>query len=239
LQIPRYQTPYTALEYYGKLSGVSGREIRSRRDELLDLVGLKGWEKATIRKFSKGMKQRLGLAQALLHKPDLLILDEPTDGVDPVGRSQIRTVLKQLRDGGTTVFLNSHILQEVELICDRVAILHKGRLMFVGTASEISTGRSQEVVLELAGEEQAMRDCLRDRTQVDWSSNGSPTQRVTLTLSEQPEIDGVVDSLRAAGVSIISLQRRRESLEDAFLHVLSQAPADYVQQAEVLDAEVS
>jgi ABC-2 type transport system ATP-binding protein len=235
LQIPRYQTPYTALEYYGKLSGVSGRDIKTQRDELLELVGLRGWETAPIKKFSKGMKQRLGLAQALLHKPDLLVLDEPTDGVDPVGRSQIRSVLKQLREAGTTVFLNSHILQEVELICDRVAILHQGRLMFVGKASEISTGRAQEVVLEVAGEREAIERGLGELQASGWNEAETHTQQLTLNLAEQPDIDRVVDSLRAAGVSIIGLERRRESLEDAFLHVVSQAPQDDTEFAEVLD----
>jgi ABC-2 type transport system ATP-binding protein len=235
LQIPRYQTPYTALEFYGKLSGVSGREIKAHRDELIELVGLKGWEKAPIKKFSKGMKQRLGLAQALLHKPAMLILDEPTDGVDPVGRAQIRSILKQLREGGTTVFLNSHILQEVELICDRVAILHKGRLMFVGNAGEISTGRAQEVVLEVAGDQAAIRRGLGAQQALDWSAGSNQTQRLTLNLEEQPQVDQVVDSLRAAGVSIVALNRRRESLEDAFLHVVSQAPASEAEYAEVLE----
>ena len=245
LQIPRYQTPYTALEYYGKLSGVSGREIRRQRDELLEQVGLKGWEKHSVRKFSKGMKQRLGLAQALLHQPDLLILDEPTDGLDPVGRSQVRNVLTTMRDAGKTIFLNSHILQEVELICDRVAILHHGKMRFVGKAADISTGRNQEVVLELAGTAEAIEQGLGTQEPLQRITTPSGTQRVTLVLEEQMAIDRTIDSLRTAGVSIVGLQRRRESLEDAFLHVLSQSPeggspsqhSAGPQNAEVLDAD--
>jgi len=235
LQIPRYQTPYTALEFYGKLSNVPGSVIRRQRDALIEQVGLKGWERESVRKFSKGMKQRLGLAQALLHEPDLLVLDEPTDGLDPVGRSQVRSVLTQLRDEGKTIFLNSHILQEVELICDRVAILNKGKLMFVGPASEISTGRSEEIVLEVAGEGEAIRRGLGKHESVDWSEGANGTQKITLAIGDQFEIDQLVDSLRAAGVSLIGMQRRRESLEDAFLHVLSQQEEG---EAEVLEAEV-
>ena len=233
LRIPRYQTPYTALEFYGKLSGVSGSVIRKKRDHLLDDVGLKGWEKASVRKFSKGMKQRLGLAQALLHEPDLLILDEPTDGLDPVGRSHVRKVLTTLRDQGKTIFLNSHILQEVELICDRVAILNKGRMMFCGPADEISATTSQDIVLEVAGSDDAIRQGLGEYQSVDWSEGPNATKRLTLAIGDQAEVDKVVDSLRAAGVSLVGLQRHRESLEDAFLHVLAKQ-----EELDVLDAEV-
>jgi ABC-type Na+ transport system ATPase subunit NatA len=118
-RIPHHLTGDTALEYYGSLSGMSQSEIRRRRPDLLKRVGLATWGKTPVKKYSKGMLQRLGLAQAMIHDPQLLILDEPTDGVDPVGRAEIRDVLSELRRQGKTVFLNSHLLQEVELVCDR------------------------------------------------------------------------------------------------------------------------
>lgn len=106
-RIPRHHTANSALEYYGALSGMPVRDIRKRSSELLELVGIGKWGPASIRTFSKGMLQRLGLAQALMHDPDLLVLDEPTDGVDPVGRSEMRDTLRRLKDEGKTVFINS------------------------------------------------------------------------------------------------------------------------------------
>ena len=122
-RIPRHLTGNTALEYYGSLSGMSVADTRRRRAELLDMVGLSVWGRTVVTKYSKGMLQRLGLAQAMLHEPDVLVLDEPTDGVDPVGRSEIREVLNVLKDRGKTIFLNSHLLQEIELVCD-LSLIH-------------------------------------------------------------------------------------------------------------------
>jgi ABC-type multidrug transport system ATPase subunit len=123
---------------------------------LLERVGLLGRERELVRKYSKGMRQRLGLAQAMLHEPELLILDEPTDGLDPVGRSEIRKLITWLKQQGKTVFLNSHILQEVELVCDRVAILAGGQLRGVGTAHELTQqfhgALSTLVRIEMSGE---------------------------------------------------------------------------------------
>jgi ABC-2 type transport system ATP-binding protein len=132
-------TGNTALEYYGLLSGLTFGSIKQKRPELLDLVGLGRWGTTSVRKFSKGMLQRLGLAQAMLHDPPLLILDEPTDGVDPVGRREMREILQRLKQEGKTIFINSHLLQEVELVCDRVAIMQKGSLRHVGAVEELTT----------------------------------------------------------------------------------------------------
>jgi ABC-2 type transport system ATP-binding protein len=139
LRMPRHLNGYTALDYYGALSNLSLREVRAKRDDLLKLVGLADRAKDSVKTYSKGMLQRLGLAQALLHEPKLLVLDEPTDGLDPLARAQVRTMLAQLKnERGTTIFLNSHILQEVELVCDRVAILDKGQLRYVGSVRDLS-----------------------------------------------------------------------------------------------------
>ena len=139
---PPPDRPLTALEYYGHLSNVPSSVIRQRRGDLLEMVGLAARAKDPVRTYSKGMLQRLGLAQAMLHDPDLFILDEPTDGLDPLARSQVRGFLADLKKRGKTIFLNSHILQEVELICDRVAILDKGDLRRVANVAEITSGRS-------------------------------------------------------------------------------------------------
>ncbi len=138
------------MRYYGRLSNLDEATIRTRSQELIELVGLKGRDRELVTRFSKGMRQRLGLAQAMLHDPELLVLDEPTDGLDPVGRSQIRQLITLLRDQGKTVFLNSHILQEVELVCDRVAILVSGQLRGVGRPRDLTEqfhGQLGETVL--------------------------------------------------------------------------------------------
>ena len=129
---PGYLTGEQVLRSFGALSGVTGPLLQSRTTTLLELVGMKDWRSVKVKKYSKGMMQRLGLAQAMINDPDLLFLDEPTDGVDPVGRAEIRDLLRNLKTRGKTIFLNSHLLSEVEMISDRVAILDKGRLLRSG-----------------------------------------------------------------------------------------------------------
>ena len=220
LQFPRHQSARTALEYYGRLSGLSFREIRSRRDALLDTVGLKDRDRESVKRYSKGMLQRLGLAQALLHDPEVLVLDEPTDGLDPVGRSQVRSILVQLRNEGRTVFLNSHLLQEVELVCDRVAILDAGQLRFEGTIADLTPTHETALMLELAGTEAAVRAALASRTIEQFRVVAGGRLQAIVPLSSQEEADRVVDDMRQAGISILSMAWRRKTLEDAFLELV-------------------
>ena len=222
-RIPRHLTGNTALEYYGQLSHMSLSEIRSKRGELLDSVGLGKWGTATIASYSKGMLQRLGLAQAMLHDPELLILDEPTDGVDPVGRAGIRDTLFWLKDRGKTIFLNSHLLQELELVCDRVAILQKGLLRHVGPIQELTHAASSSVTFRLTSEPEEFQSALRllDSADITWrqiENQGHPT--VIVESSEQATIDQVVDSFRKANVSISAIIRKQMTLEEAFLQLV-------------------
>ena len=239
LIIPRHHNAYTALEYYGQLSGMSVAEVKARQGEILELVGLADRADDGVRKYSKGMLQRLGLAQALVHNPDLLILDEPTDGLDPVGRSQVREIISRLRDEGKTIFLNSHLLQEVELICDRVAILDRGQLKRVGPVADMTSGASSdgegkksskkkkesapviEVEFELGGAEQAIRDALGKQKIKDFKSVAPERYRLTTFLNDQAAVDGCVDKLRRASISVVRLTPRRASLEDVFLAAVS------------------
>jgi ABC-2 type transport system ATP-binding protein len=138
LRIDRHHTARSALAYYGRLSRMDSATIARRSDELLELVGLRGRDRESVRRFSKGMYQRLGIAQALMHNPDLLILDEPTDGLDPVGRNDVRRIIEQLQRDGKTIFLNSHILQEVELVCSQVAIMVRGKIRAIGPIESIA-----------------------------------------------------------------------------------------------------
>lgn len=224
LRIASHHNARSAMDFYGRLSGLSRAEIRSQRDALLESVGLAGRTNESVKKFSKGMLQRLGLAQALLHDPELLILDEPTDGLDPLGRSQVRMLLSQLKSQGKTVFVNSHILQEVELICDRVAILDRGELKAIGTVEEITPPQAAgiELDLQLFGETSVIQRALGDRGVNQWTTEGTTEHRLSLRLLDQGAVDQLLDELRRQQVSIIGLSRRRITLEDAFLRLLGQ-----------------
>ena len=138
-KFPSYLNGEQVLHYFGRLSGMNNNDVEKKTDEYLELVDMTKWKKTKIRKYSKGMMQRLGMAQALINDPDLIFLDEPTDGVDPIGRKEIRDILINLKSLGKTVFLNSHLLSEIELICDRVAILNKGVRIKEGSIEEITT----------------------------------------------------------------------------------------------------
>lgn len=220
LNFPAHHTATSALQLYGRLSYVAPATIRSRSAELLQLVGLEGRQKELVKKYSKGMRQRLGLAQALLHDPELLIMDEPTDGLDPVGRSDIRRLITHLKEQGKTVFLNSHILQEVELVCDRVAILSGGKLRGVGTPAELTdqffSGMTSKVRIDLNGDLEAIKGLA---SQFECELLGLPdgTQQMSSIANSQGEVDALVDAIRAAGVSIQKLERTSLSLEEVFL----------------------
>jgi ABC-2 type transport system ATP-binding protein len=221
-RIPRHHTAYTALAYFGGLSGLSAAEVRRRRDETLTLVGLERWGHVSVRKYSKGMQQRLGLAQALLHDPEMLILDEPTDGVDPVGRSEMRSLLVRLRQAGKTIFLNSHHLQEVELVCDRVAILQDGRVRREGRVADLTLTPETDLYLTLAGAEEAIRQALGAREVRRWNRNDSGDYVLTVRVDDQTDANALVDALRAKNVALVALARHRQTLEEAFLAILAE-----------------
>jgi len=221
-RIPRHHTANSALEYYGSLSGMSGAEIRSRRPELLELVGLGSWGRSPVKKFSKGMLQRLGLAQALMHNPELLILDEPTDGVDPVGRSEMRGTLQRLKSEGKTIFINSHLLQEIELVCDRVGILVQGELRREGLVEEITRPQQTEIELTVLGSEVAIREALGFQQIASMKPLGENRFHIVLHIPDQSAVDQTIDGLRTGGISIEELARRRDTLEEAFLGIVAQ-----------------
>jgi ABC-2 type transport system ATP-binding protein len=223
-RIPRHLTALTAMEYYGSLSGMSMSAIRAERMKLLEVVGLRGREKERVSGYSKGMLQRLGLAQAMLHRPDLIVLDEPTDGVDPVGRREIRDVLKQLADQGHSIFLNSHLLQEIELICSSVAILNHGKLLKTGSVRELTAALADAPVqMQVTGDEAAVR-------RIADQHPGSKLRVVTVgayelevRIPKQADLDIVVDALRQAGISIWRLARKEQTLEEVFIGIVGGA----------------
>ncbi|MGH7127821.1 MAG: ABC transporter ATP-binding protein [Planctomycetaceae bacterium] len=224
-RIPRHLTGDTALEYYGSLSGMALSDIKQRRPDLLRTVGLADWGKTSVAKYSKGMQQRLGLAQAMLHRPELMILDEPTDGVDPAGRADIRRILKEQKDAGKTVFVNSHLLHELELVCDRVAILNRGEVRRIGTVAELTQGPREggggtEQLLELEGAEAAVRSALAGQTTTTWQAIGPNQFRIGIPVQNQQQVDQVIDALRLGRVTILSMQRRRVTLAEAFIEIV-------------------
>jgi len=221
-RIPRHLTGATALEYFGGLSGLSAAEARRRSPALLEVVGLRGREKERVSGYSKGMQQRLGLAQALLHEPELIILDEPTDGVDPVGRKDIREVLMRLAEGGTTVFLNSHLLQEIELVCESVAILSQGQVRKNGLVADIIDEVADAALqYHLSGQEEHIQSALGVDARMEVQQDGTWYAQVAVT--EKSAGDRIIDELRSNGVSILAISRKQLSLEDAFLKIIDPA----------------
>ncbi len=210
-RFPTYLTGDGMLDFYAALSGVSSAERKKRIPELLELVGLKDWGDVRLKKYSKGMLQRLGLAQALIHRPRLLILDEPTDGVDPVGRRDIREILNRLIGTGVTVFINSHLLSEVESFCEYVAILNRGNLVLEGKISALIAGRGYRVTATEVPE-QVLAKFRRAGAVVLPLGDAVEIQVVT-----REESNRVIDEVRAAGGLIESVSASTSSLEDVFI----------------------
>lgn len=240
LRVERHHTARSALRFYGKLSKLSGAELEKKIDSLLEMVGLRDRDREPVKRFSKGMNQRLGLAQALLNDPDLLILDEPTDGLDPVGRADVRNLLRRLGDEGKSVMMNSHILQEVELVCDRVAIMTHGTLRSLGSIDELTDASRFGTLIIHVNEKD------REAALAALSPLGTPSIDVSLTretipvaldVASQVETDACVDALRGANVSISRLEIKRPSLEDIFLSVVRTHHADSPEQP-VIEAKV-
>ncbi len=214
-RFPDYHTGYSLLDYYGVLLGVPRAERRPRIDEMLEVVGLKSRKKYKIRTYSKGMKQRLGIAQAIFHNPEVIFLDEPTDGVDPVGRREIRALMQQLKEEGKTIFLNSHLLGEVELICDRVGILEQGELIREGTIASLTQQRGLFVIGLAPGQAFPQEEVAKHGYQVN--PRGEFWE---VTLADGQDIDPVVDLLRARGLSLWHLMEKRQTLEDMFVQTV-------------------
>ena len=211
-RFPDYHTGYSLLDFYGQLLGVPHAQRKSRIPEMLGTVGLRERMHTKIRGYSKGMKQRLGIAQALLHEPDVIFLDEPTDGVDPLGRRHIREILLHLKSQGRTIFLNSHLLSEVELICDRVGILQKGEMVREGHIAELTKQQGVIVIGLVPGQSLPIADLAN----IGYHAVAQG-ERWEVYLSESQCIDPVVDLLRARGLSIRHLIEKRQTLEELFL----------------------
>jgi ABC-2 type transport system ATP-binding protein len=214
-KIPGYLTAKQTLKIFGRMSGMDSASIARRIPELLERVRLAQWGDVRVKKFSKGMTQRLGLACALIHSPKLLLLDEPTDGVDPVGRREIRDLLRDEAKGGTAVLLNSHLLSEIELTCDRVAMLRRGKVAAAGTVEEL-TRRSAKYKLIASPVEDSLLDSFRATGAIVDRVNG----HVELGVDDLPHLNRLVDQLRASGGVLSELSPLRNTLEDVFVDLV-------------------
>ena len=216
-RFPEFLTANQVLYYYGKMNGMDKAALQDRIPQLLQLVNLSDWGDTKIRKFSKGMLQRTGLAQAMLSEPDLLFLDEPTDGIDPVGRRKIREILEELRNRGKTIFLNSHLLSEVERVSDEVAIMKKGKLVRTGSVEEFISIKQQYQV-ELAGSTEALKSiCLEQGMPLTERDN-----QLIISVADDAQLNYVIDRLRQQEVTITGIIPRKISLEDFFIDVIEE-----------------
>jgi len=203
------------LDLHGRLYGMSASRLRARIEELLDLVGLTPFRDKQLRTFSKGMLQRIGLAQALLNDPALVFLDEPTSGLDPVGRRLVRDIIRDLRARGTTIFLNSHLLSEVEITCDRVAFIKHGEVLRVSELKSLVNGATSVTVRAdgltphvIAGLNQWGRDIRADGNQI------------TLTVADESALPAINRYLVAQNVAVYALTPQHLSLEDLFIQIV-------------------
>jgi ABC-2 type transport system ATP-binding protein len=212
-RFPDYHSAASLLDFYGALLEMPASVRQQRTPEVLDLVGLKGRMDYKIRTYSKGMKQRLGIAQAIMHNPDLVLLDEPTDGVDPLGRREIRELLTRLKEQGMTVFVNSHLLGEVELLCDRVMILDRGTAIRQGTIKELTQQRGT-FVIGLEGAEQFPAEEVRN---LGYSISPSFGTHWEVALADGQSIDPVLALLHEKGLHLRHLIEKRQTLEDLFV----------------------
>ncbi len=220
-RFPQYMTGYQMLRVYGGMSGLSNREVAGRAPRLLELVDMTRWRNTKIKKYSKGMMQRMGLAQALIHDPEIIFLDEPTDGVDPVGRRQIRDILKDLKKQGKTIFLNSHLLAEVEAVCDRVAVLNKGKVLKVGPVAHLVDTRPGYTIDVFDRGEKAL-----ELIQQKVPAATFDGIKLSVAVESNRDINGLIDLLRQNNIEIRSVIPVTLSLEDSFIQLITEQPAE-------------
>lgn len=215
-RFPLFLTGNEFLFYFGSFSGMDKLIIKERTEYLLSLVGLTEWSNKKLKTYSKGMLQRIGLAQALINDPELIFLDEPTDGVDPIGRKEIRDVLIKLKDEGKTIFLNSHLLSEVEMITDRIAILNKGKLIKEGAVNELKKkGEEYNFVLSNELENKISSMLIEKYSIVKKSEN-----KYSVLIQSDDDLALLQEEIRKSGIIIKEMSQKNESLEDIFFELI-------------------
>jgi len=216
---PRFPTHLTArqvLMLYGSLSGAETGVVRRNSDKWLERLELEKWADTRVSQFSKGMNERLAFAQTLVHDPDFIFLDEPTDGLDPLGRMEVRNICRELAEAGKTIFINSHILAEIELICDRIALMKSGRVIECGTVTELTSSRGEYEVIVAADE--GLWAWLAERSLTHVAVDG----HFHVHVPDRSSANSLIDVLRERGVEIESVSAKRRTLESVFLEKVSE-----------------
>lgn len=210
-----YLTARELLEYYAALSGVVASERSTRANKMLDKVGLSPAADTQLRKFSKGMLQRVGIAQAIVHDPKIVFLDEPMSGLDPVGRREVRDLIQELNDEGKTVFFSTHILSDAEVLCDRVAVLHHGRLRGVGVVHDLLADARGEMEIVWEGAIGALQPL---------KVAGKTVSGVTRAVISEQQTDDAIAAIHQSGGKLRSLTPVQATLEDYFLRHIDHEP---------------
>lgn len=208
-----YLTARELLDYYGQLSGVGAGERRARVNQVLDQVGLGDAAHLQLRRFSKGMLQRVGIAQAILHRPRVIFLDEPMSGLDPIGRREVRDLIEGLKQEGRTVFFSTHILSDAEALCDRVAVVHKGELRGVGVIADLTSSVQGRIEIVWQGAVPAGMWALGAECHV--------TGDMARAIIPDAQLDAGIDAVRRAGLRLVSVTPIRATLEDYFVQRLT------------------
>jgi ABC-2 type transport system ATP-binding protein len=213
-----YLTAHELLRYYGQLSGVAGKELNRKVEQVLQRVGLGGTGGVPLRKLSKGMLQRVGIAQAILHDPKVVFFDEPMSGLDPMGRREVRDLMEQLKHEGKTVFFSTHILSDAEALCDHVAIINKGELRGVGAVADLTSSVHGKV--ELVWQGKTVPASLR-ALGAECHVTGDTVRAI---LSEASQ-DAALEAVRRERLRLVSVTPVRTSLEDYFMQKLQPVAA--------------
>jgi ABC-2 type transport system ATP-binding protein len=209
----QYLRAHEFLDLCGRLMGMPAPRRKQRAAEMIDLVGLAHAVDRPIGRFSKGMMQRMGLAQALLHDPELLILDEPMSGLDPIGRKQVREIILGQRRAGKTLIFTSHVLSDVEMLCDHIAIIHRGEVVARGTLDELLKREVRRVRVQLSGVSGELRDALSGRGFALREHEGA----LHVTIEGDQGVNPLLAEVLAAGATVVEVEPERETLEELFV----------------------
>ncbi len=216
-RFPNHLTAYEILCLSLMMNGILCRKRKDHIESLIKLVDMERWKNIRLKKFSKGMLQRIGIAQSLVHDPELLILDEPTDGVDPKGRKDIRDLLVKLKEEGKTIFINSHWLSEIELVCDEVAILNRGKLRKQGTLKELVYNTFRQTITVDSDVKQNIAESISAISN-SIEVNGD---QVVVNVDDVSMLNKIIDVLRGSKHNIVEVKRTSENLEDYYINVIN------------------